>query len=691
MPSSRVSAACLAVGLLAGCTSSPAPPAVPQRLNVLLVTIDTLRADRVGRGLTPTLDALAARGLRFTHARSVVPLTLPAHASIMTGVAPPVHGVRVNGVPLSGGPAPLARRLRDAGYRTGASVGAFVLDRRFGLADGFESYDDAVPRDPAAVDRLEAERRADVVIDRAAMWLGTVPADAPWLLWVHLYDPHAPYDAPTGGDASNLQTAYDAEVAFVDRELARLLEAVRARADGGRTAVLVVGDHGESLGEHGEPTHGMLLFEPALRVPLTIAAPGIAPAERAEPVSLLDIAPTVLALTGLPADASLPGADITGPVDPARELYAETEYPQVAGWRPARALMQDRWKLVRSARDVLYDLETDPGERQDLAAARPTIVQAMSARAETMAAGDGVRAVTAPAVSAETADRLRALGYVASAPRLAAGRGGIDAADAIGDWARFEEALAASREGRAADALRLTSALVDKHPDAPLFHSTYGRMLTEAGQSRRALEVYRSAVRRTPDDPSLYHELATAARGAGLGDEALRAEQASLALDAAQPRAQNGLGLLFSDRGRHGDAARAFGEAVRLDPTNAVYLANLGNARRAMNDLAGAAAAYRQALDRDPKLADAANGLGVTLVQQKQAAEAVTWFERAVAAEPAFMEAHLNLGIALQESGDVSRAAEQYKRVLSSARRGSPEYEAATTLLGQLQGKTGRR
>lgn len=679
------------VAVLAGgaCRAVPAPVA-PVRHNILLVTIDTLRADRLQRGFTPTLDALASRGVSFANARTVAPLTLPAHASIMTGVLPPVHRVRLNGSRLGGASRTLAARLKDTGYQTGAVIGAFVLDRRFGLDAGFDTYDDRIPRNPEALDRLNAERRAASVVDAAVAWLDAIDRSRPWMLWTHLYDPHAPYEPPVpllaSAAGSEIERAYDGEIAYVDRELGRLLSATDRLASSTPTAVIVAGDHGESLGEHGEPTHGMLLFEAALRVPLIVQAPNIAARRPHEAVTLVDIVPTALALAGLAADDGLSGRDLLRPLDADREIYAETEYPSVAGWAPVRALVQDRWKAISSAGTVLFDLAGDAGEVTDLASTRAPLVDTMRGRIESMTKSATSATHDATRVSPEAAERLRALGYVSPAPRAAgAEASGIDPATRIEQWAEFERALSELNANDNASALRRLQTLASANADAPLFQSTYARALTESGRARQALEVYRAAVRKWSADPTLYHELAVAARASGLRDEAMRAEQASLTLDAAQPAAHNGLGLLLADADRHDEAARAFAEAVKWDPTSAPYRANLGNARRATSDLTGAADAYRQALERDPNLADAANGLGVVLVQQHRASEAIPWLERAVAVEPRFVEARLNLGIAWQETGNRARAADQFREVLAT--RGAParERNAARALLAQLE------
>jgi arylsulfatase A-like enzyme/Tfp pilus assembly protein PilF len=672
---------------LAACTASPrnAPLA---RHNILLITIDTLRADRIGKGFTPAIDRLASAGARFT-ARSVVPLTLPAHVSIMTGQLPPAHGVRLNGAARLDDRPTLATRLKAAGYQTRAIVGAFVLDRRFGLDVGFDEYDDRIARDPQAMDQLQADRRANDVIDRALALLQSTATDRPWFLWVHLYDPHAPYDPPADARARAGGDGYNGEIAFTDAQLQRLIDAVDKRPDSARTATILLGDHGESLGEHGEPTHGMLVFEPALLVPLVIKGPGVPVSNRTDATSTVDIMPTALAIAGEPAESAA-GRNLLGPPDPDRESYSESQYPTVAGWTPLTALTQDRWKLIVADRPMLYDLATDPKEQSDLASARVTLVQAMSARLETIRkqAQQGAPVATTT-VSAETAERLRSLGYVAPTAAAASPAGGVNPASAMDAWAMFEAALAVINGGRPADALPALTRIAASYPASPIFQSTYARALAASGRKKEALDRFRAAVKQWPADASLYHELAVAARDLGQTGEATRAEEAALAIDGNSSEARNGKGLLLADAGRPQEAAAAFAEAVRLDPTNAVYLANLGNATRAAGDLDAAASAYRRALELSPKLLDAANGLGVILVQQKKPGEAITWLEVA-ASDPSFAEAQLNLGIALQENGEIDRARAQYRKILSGQGPRTRERDAARTLLAQLE-KNGKR
>lgn len=666
--------------LLAAC-SRDATRTPPTRPNVLLITIDTLRADRVGRGLTPAIDSVAARGVRFTNARATAPLTLPSHASILTGTRPPEHGVRVNGVALAARPT-LARSFQAAGYRTGAFVGAYVLDRRFGLSGGFDTYDDRVARDPSGTARLEAERRGDLVATAAIEWLGRGGMQ-PFFAWIHLYDPHAPYTPPqefltkAGG-------AYDGEVAFADAQVGRVLDWLAAAGLSAGTVVAITSDHGEGLGDHGEATHGMLAYDSTLRVPLAIAGPALQPAANETPVSLAGLARTLLTLAGIAAPQEMTAAALPGTGGEARavasETYAETQYPATAGWHDLAVLAFDQWKLIASSEIELYDVAADPGETRNVASQKASLVDGARKRLAELRA---IKPGAAATVPADAVERLRALGY-ASGSAAPPNADAANPARHIAAWNTFERELTRLSNGDARGALPGLMRLARAYPDAPVFQATYARTVKDTGRAAQAVDIYRRLVARWPADATLYHDLAVAAAAAGLSAEAARAEQASLALQPSNADASNGLGLLFVAQGNAAEAVKAFERAVADDPSNATFWANLGNARRDAGDQSRAEQAYRQALEHDPRSADAANGLGVLLVQQRRPADAVRWFEQALAGSPRFVEARLNLGIAYQESGNRERAIEAYRRVLADASPGSREHKAATELLAAL-------
>jgi tetratricopeptide (TPR) repeat protein len=355
-------------------------------------------------------------------------------------------------------------------------------------------------------------------------------------------------------------------------------------------------------------------------------------------------------------------------------------------------LTDGRWKLIRAGGTTeIFDLQSDPGEEHDVAAAQPAIAAAMRARADTIHAR--ASATPARAISADAQERLRALGYVASSAQTAPPSGAPHPARAIAAWNDFEDALSAlnAHQPAAVDALKRLAAA---NPDAVVMQTTYARALKDAGRPQAALAIYREAARRWPADATLLHDLAVAARDAAgdaagsparsLRDEATRADQAALALEPGNAMALNGLGLLAIDDNRPADAAISFERATTIDPNNASYWTNLGNARRASGDRARAEQAYQRALEVDARAADAANGLGVLLVEANRPADAVTWFERAIAAAPDLVEARLNLGIALQSAGNADRAAEQYRLVLAARGHHPREKDAAAKLLAAL-------
>jgi tetratricopeptide (TPR) repeat protein len=537
-------------------------------------------------------------------------------------------------------------------------------------------------------------------------------------MWIHLYDPHAPYNPPSEFRARS-RTPYDGEIAYADAQLGRLLEWLRGRGEIDRTLIVVAGDHGEGLGDHGERTHGMLLYDSTLRVPLIVMAPGRPAGRRDDPVSLTDLAPTILRAAGVTPPDVMKGRDLheqvrlkpdttdaarlkpdttenagrdAGSVRVQADLYAETEYPRVAGWSPLQALTDGRWMAIRAgASTEVYDLQNDPREDHDVAAAQPAIAAAMASRAEVL--HTSATTSRAHTISADARERLRALGYVASSVQPGPATGARNPAATIATWNDFEDALSALA-ARVPDAVGALRKLASANPDAPVLQTTYARALQEAGQVQAALTIYRQAARRWPTDATLLHDLAVAARDAAnaahgtaaraMRDEARRSDEAALALDPNSAIAHNGLGLLAVDNDQPGDAVKAFERAAAIDPNNASYWTNLGNARRATGDRGGAEQAFRRALDVDARAADAANGLGVLLVEAHRAAEAAAWFERAIGAAPDLVEARLNLGIALQSAGNAAGAAEAYRLVLAARGNHPREKDSAAKLLAAL-------
>lgn len=469
---------------------------------MVLVTIDTLRADHLGcygdtDAHTPRLDTLADRGVRFGAAISPAPLTLPAHASLMTGLDPPQHGVRHNGIHRLPDDVPtLAERLRAAGFATAAFVGSRVLDRRFGLDRGFDVYDDRVGRHSGGTVGY-AERRAGEVVDAALAWLADAPPRA--FLWVHVYDPHAAYDPPPGFAAAFADRPYDGEIAYVDHALGRLFDALAAPEGGdasgrlpARVVVAVTADHGESLGEHGEPTHSYTVYDATQHVPMILAGAGL-PAGRVvgATVRLVDVAPTLLELAGAAPLAGVRGRSllplVRGEGDAPRDAYVETLATHLdLGWSPLVGVRDARWKYVRAPRPELYDLERDPGEQTNLAAAEPARVAALDTRVEEDLAGERTAAAD-PGLGPEERDALRALGYAVPSPTEPATSrsGGPDPKDEIGLLARMGRAEQLAEGRSAAAALAVLSGDLGRAPAALALRAALAVRANEPAQAER--------------------------------------------------------------------------------------------------------------------------------------------------------------------------------------------------------------
>ncbi len=571
----RSSAAHLcALGALVASLGSACSPAPPER--VLLVSVDTLRADHVGSygaqlAHTPQMDTIAVGGVRFETAISPAPLTLPAHASLLTGLDPPAHGVRHNSIHrLAAGLPTLAERMRQAGYATAAVVGSLVLDRRFGLARGFDSYDDAMAGRRSGIAGY-GERPADQVVDAALAWL----ADAPprYFLWVHFYDPHAGYSAPRGFASAFANQPYAAEVAFVDAQLGRLLEAVRAR--GGERGLLVVltSDHGESLGEHGELTHSYTLYDATQRVPLLLHGAGL-PAGRVveAPVRLVDVAPTLLELVGAEPLGAIDGRSLLAPISGREEeprlAYLETLAPQLDfRWSPLLGVRSERWKYVRAPRPELYDLRGDAGELDNRAAEEPELVARLDQELEAR-----LRDARPPTgdVRLEAAERelLQRLGYLVPSPGAPADLGrvaGPDPKDRIGTLRALAEAETLLTEGRPEAALERLAA-VDE-PGAGVA-SLRAVVALAAGDAALAEQAARQAVAEAPDRADLWVLLGRALEGRSRWQEAAEAFGRATAADADSASAWSGLARNLERAGNSAEAAkaRAVSELRRSDP-----------------------------------------------------------------------------------------------------------------------------
>ena len=551
----------------------------PRPLNVLLVTLDTTRADRLGAygwqdAETPHLDALASRGTLFRQAYAHVPLTAPSHASLFTGLLPPGHGMRDNGTyVLDSRFAVLPERFRSAGYATAAVVSAFVLDRRFGLGRGFESYDDRLPGSDAdrTGDPSERSVRAEATIDKAIAWLKRADS-RPRFLWVHVYDPHFPYDAPEPFGSRHRDRPYDGEIAYMDAQVGRLLDAASA---GARPWLRVVtADHGEGLGDHDELTHGYFVYRETQRVPLIVSLPGRVPSGRevGSIVRSVDIAPTILELAGLPPLPDVDGRSLVPLLagrasDEPRPAYLESFHPRIWwGAQELLALRTRKWLYVEAPRPELYDVDADPGERTNLAASQPDVREVLRLQLRTYATpGAPLGAQTRP--DGDAASRLRSLGYLGSgAPDDAGGRDLPDAKDNGPLLAAVSEGQELRVQGKFDEALSRFRAALARNPKSLSVRLSVAELLLALGKHDEAFTAYGDIAAGGGAAESAYLGMMQTRMAQGRVEEALAVTTAGLDLvpTSGQLHAERG-DLLHAcranARGRSGISPRAVDRA----------------------------------------------------------------------------------------------------------------------------------
>jgi len=611
---------------LSGCHKEK-PHTELDQANVLIVTLDTTRADRLGcygyaQAQTPTLDALAAQGALFEDAQSVVPLTQPSHTTIMTGRYPRETGVRVNGEDTLSDKFPtLATLFRKKGYKTGAFVSSFVLDHQYGLDRGFDVYDDEVEiKSGGSINIQESERPADVVTARALKWLDA-NADKPFFCWIHYYDPHGPY-APPPKFRERLADPYDGEIAFVDSEFSMVLDWLKSRRLLDHTLIVIAGDHGESFGEHGELGHTTFLYETNLHVPLIVANSHAVKACRVKGmVSLIDVFPTILELCGISEPDGLLGrslaAALAGESPEHRSGYAESDSAYDSfGWAQQRAILTDAWKFVSSTKPELFDRKLDPKESHNLAVEKPDVVKSMRKELDRIYARMTPNAPIRIAQSQETMKRLESLGYVSS--------GGASQTDEL-----------------------LTQGLLDPKDMVDLVKELQeGNRLFEERHFAEALAILEKAVQRSPNSVEIL----------------LR------------------LGRVYSGTDRNREAIETLKKAVQLDSSNLKVLRALGNEYMHVRQYSEAIEYYKLLLEQSPDDRFALDSLGSAYLEAKQTDKAIASFRKALELKPDYGDALIHLGSALIDNG----ASDDAEKALQKAMADSKTEAQAHYLLGHI-------
>ena len=639
--------------------------------NILLVTLDTTRADHLGaygdaRARTPNLDRLAAEGVLFERAITAAPLTLPAHASLLTGRYPFAHGVRNNGnFTLDAGVPTLATALHDAGYRTAAFVSAFVLDRRYGLGRGFDRYDD----------RLELERRGGDTAAAMDRWLGETAQDPrPFFVWLHLYDPHDPYDPPPPFASTFADRLYDGEIAYDDFVVGEALARLRSRdANRRATIVAVAGDHGESLGDHGEATHGLFVYEPAIRIPMLLHGPRFAAGRRVPAlVRSIDLAPTLLDAAGV---RSFPRADgrsllplIAGTGKGPEDAYSETYFPQLyMNWAPLRSIQDARWKFIDAPAPELYDLANDAREASNLAPGEPARTAALR-RAFGRVTGGVEGPVTPTAIDRDTARKLAALGYIGAAVDHPSSSGARpDPKAMIGVFNRLRDANGAIARRQFAAAQSAAREVLAADPGNAFATQILARAEMEQGAYREAVADYRRYASLVPASADPHHAMAICLSRLGDVDGALAEEASALALDPRYAEARELRGGLLASRGRLDEAAVELRAAVDIAPDNALFHVGLARVLVDAKQLADARGEIRRALELQPENPDALAASASLLVAEGQLDAARLAFARALARRPAADDVRLDYAGVLAKLGRSSEARGEYERLAHAA------------------------
>ena len=644
------------------------------RLNVLLITLDTTRADRLGcygyaAAKTPHLDALARGGVLFRNVYAQAPLTLPSHCSIMTGLDPLGHGVHNNGSYVLGPEhTTLAEVLGGKGFRTAAFVASFSVDSRFGIGQGFAVYDDSFqagqPFKP-----VNSERPADQVAALFSSWLAG-QAGEPFFAWVHFFDPHLPYRPPAPYDREFAGNPYDGEVAFMDEAVGAVVGRLRDKGLLDRTLVVAAGDHGEAFGEKVELGHGVFLYDGTMRVPLIVSAPGRLPGGRSvgTRVRLTDIFPTVLDMLGLPVPDGIDGESLVplaaGKREADRDAYIETFYPRENyGWSELVGLVSGKWKYIRAPRPELYDLAADPGETRNLATAAGSVAAELGRKLEAVVrAGAGVGGGSGRALTAEEEERLRSLGYVNFSG--GATGAGADPKDKIDVLRLRQLAEGHEQEGRLDKAREAYARFLELVPESPASYVNLALCEARLKKFDAALATLQLGAERIPDSAFLQVRLGHTYLLLGRPAEALAAMDRTIALEPNNVDAYTAAASALEALDRRPEARGYLEKAVAVEPENKFLRANLALSLATGGDVAAAVGIYKALIADFPEDHVLRQHLGVAYGVLGDHAKAIASFEQAIAIKPT-PGAYINIAVASKRAGDTAAAVRYLKLYLA--------------------------
>jgi choline-sulfatase len=661
-----------------------------ERPNIVLITLDTTRADHLGcygygHPTTPNIDALARRGVLFAQAASAAPLTLPAHSSIMTGMYPTYHGVRLNGsTALSQVQRTLAEALSERGYDTGAFVAAFVLDGRWGLNQGFDVYDDHFDlKKYEHLDLAGVQRPADEVMDAALAWLES-HKEHPFFAWIHLYDPHTPYEPPEPFASRYRDRGprglYDGEIAFADEQVGRFVSWLRADAIDEKTVLAIMGDHGEGLGSHGEGNHGYFLYDYAVHVPFLVVTPfaELAGVRVESQVSAVDVFPTLLDLAGIDPTTEVQGRSLASVMlHPRGErdtyAYSESMTPNLQfGWSALYSLRSSRYKLIQAPRPELYDLSVDPGERTNVFAREPAVAHELTEELDRLLAetSQGAPEPETADLDKETVERLAALGYVGApvTPRESdPSKPLADPKDKLRVFSAVQQAGELIAKDEHAAATPILEAALGEDPEMPQARLMLAGAYAELDRTKEARAQFDLVLEDDPQSVPALIGVANLLMQEGKTDDVVALCQKTLSLDERSTQAHALLGDVYAGRGEPDKALPHFEKAVEIQPKLTRNRLNLASTLIELGRYERAETLLREIIEDSPRFPLAQYNLGLVLEEQGRLQEARSAYAAEVSVYPRQFKARFNLGKVLFELRDRAGAVEQMREVVQIA------------------------
>ncbi len=677
-----------------------------EKPNILLITIDTLRPDRLSSYSdkhlkTVNIDRLALSGVVFTKAFAHTPMTLPSHTNIMLGTTPLYHGVHDNSHFIVHDEfLTLAEHLKTGGYATGAFVGAFPLDSRFGLKQGFDVYDDNYGY-KSLQEFSYVERRAEVVINKAMEWIDS--QEKPWFCWIHCFDPHQRYEPPEPFREQYEGQAYNGEVAYVDFSIGQLFDYLEEKNIYDKSLIIFTGDHGESLGEHGEPTHGYFAYNSTLRIPLIMSFPGARPGKVEQNVSHSDIFPTICDVAGIKKPSFLQGVSLLaaakGKKLPKRRIYFEALYANLnRGWAPQKGYIEGHLKFIDSPIPELYDLSLDFGETQNLIEKKDLNLYKKNLdeliKMLSLAENDSERF----SVDKESLKKLESLGYLSSIQATMKKTYTVedDLKTLLPYQIKFQNSIKEFNGGRIMEGIRLLKEIISERKDFDQAYSHLATLYKEQGKLMEAVNTLKEGLEFNPSNYKIISTYGILLIEIGQYDSAIEIFKRGLALIDYDPDLWNYMGVAYWSKKDFQNAVKAYQQALLLDDNYPVIFNNLGSLyltqaikSKKASDLQMAVHNFKKAIELDPGYASAYNGLGTAYGKVGDIDAAVFCWKKAVELKPDFSFPLYNLGLTLLSKGDKAQALEyfeDYKKIFYS-RLPIKERDTLDELIEQCQQK----